>query len=417
MNISNKRLLIIGRLIGVHRKEMLYLTKSARWTQVEFCKDICSEATLSKIESGEEIRFTDNYFVFARKLDFECGEYPKIDLALEKLIDRMYRDMEYGYKDKVILSCKKAVKLLSNVQNVLYYGDLYEIFHGMMRYGDTDTPFPDTFIRRALKEEDILPKKVVDLLKVSIFTNSYLHDSDKAFEKMCKKINLLESDYIVNQMNLLLYYMINSYGIKFISLSNELEKKCIESENYIRLFDMYNICLVMMSELDIEEIPNYVNKIEELVHKNVLPKAKISEYYHNRGLSFYMNHEFENALECLNLASNYDEDDSLSTILFIAGCQRRLNLPVNIKDVSIDKQKKYSKFLQSIYKYFKVCINTTAIERQKFIMNNIVPDLENNEPLFNDMFRYELNELVAETSQYKDTYIFDLKSREVLKIK
>ena len=51
---------------------------------------------------------------------------------------------------------------------------------------------------------------------------------------------------------------------------------------------------------------------------------------------------------------------------------------------------------------------------QKFIMENIVPDLEYNEPLFNDMFRYELNELVAETSQYKDTYIYDLKSREVL---
>ena len=47
-------------------------------------------------------------------------------------------------------------------------------------------------------------------------------------------------------------------------------------------------------------------------------------------------------------------------------------------------------------------------------MEIIVPVLEYNEPLFNDMFRYELNELVAETSQYKDTYIYDLKSREVL---
>ena len=89
-------------------------------------------------------------------------------------------------------------------------------------------------------------------------------------------------------------------------------------------------------------------------------------------------------------------------------------MPVAIMDLDEAIRKKYSRFLQSIYDYFKMGTEVSAFDKQKFIMENIVPDLEYNEPLFNDMFRYELNELVAETSQYKDTYIYDLKSREVL---
>lgn len=417
MDISNKRLLIIGRLIGVHRKEMLYETKSSRWTQLEFCKDVCSEATLSKMEGGDETRFLENYYIFAKKLGMECAEYPVIDLAINKIIDKMYQEMEFGYKDKVILSCKKAVKILTNVQKVIYYCDLYKIFYGMMRYGDSDVPFPKEYIRLVMQISKLLPNGLNEILKVFIFTDSYLHDGDKAFEKICEKIDLLDSEYIVNQMNLLLYYMVNNNGVKFISLSEELEKKCMETKNFIRLFDMYNICLVMMSELDVEEIPNYVSKIESLVEQKVLPSAKISEYYHNRGLSFYMNHDFVKALEYLQLALNYDEDDSLTTSLFIAGCQKRLHMNIDIVNLAQEKLSKYSAFLQSIYKYFKMPNSTSALDKQKFIMNYIVPELENNEPLFNEMFRFELNELVSQTSQYKDSYIYDLKSREVLKIK
>lgn len=414
MNISDERLLVIGRLIGIHRKEMLSCTKSARWTQAEFCRDVCSEATLSKMEAGKEVRFPENYIIFADKLGFKCDQIDIVDAAIERLINAMYTDMEYGHKDKVIVSCQKAVKLLKKLQNILYYNELYQIFYEMESYLIKDRPFSHTYVSAVMKEMEILPWKLKELMKGFLFTNSYSHDSDKAFEKMCRQIQIQDSDYIANQMNLLLYYMVNSNGMKFIELSKQLETKLIASSNYIRLFDMYNICLVMMSELDKDEISNYVDKIENLIHKEVLPGKKISEYYHNRGLTFYMHQEFENALVCLQSALRFDEDDILSTILFIAGCQRRLHMPVAIMDLDEAIRKKYSRFLQSIYDYFKMGTEVSAFDKQKFIMENIVPDLEYNEPLFNDMFRYELNELVAETSQYKDTYIYDLKSREVL---
>lgn len=414
MNISAERLLIIGKLIGIHRREMLSLTKSAKWTQAGFCKDICSESTLSKIESGKEIRFLENYIFLANKLGFKCNQLPQVDEALTHLIDKMYVDMEYGYKDKVTISCKKAVKLLSQLKDILYYSDLYDVFYGMVNYVDDDTPLPKNYVKSSLMREKLLPLKLQEILNVFIFTDSYLHDADKAFEKVCKKINLLDSDYVVNQMNLLMYYMVNNNGLKFIELSKKLEMKLLNNKNFIRLFDMYNICLVMMADMDKDEVLNYVNKIEELVKREVLPINKISEYYHNRGSSFYMNHDFENALKCFESALKFDNGDILVTNLLIAGCQSRLEVPIDIEDLNESTLKKYSKFLQSIYAYFKMDSNVPAMEKQKFIMDNIVPDLENNEPLFNDMFRYELNVLVAETTQYKDTYIYDLKSRKAL---
>lgn len=115
MNISDERLLVIGRLIGIHRKEMLSCTKSARWTQAEFCRDVCSEATLSKMEAGKEVRFPENYIIFADKLGFKCDQIDIVDAAIERLINAMYTDMEYGHKDKVIVSCQKAVKLLKKL--------------------------------------------------------------------------------------------------------------------------------------------------------------------------------------------------------------------------------------------------------------------------------------------------------------
>lgn len=414
MNISAERLLIIGKLIGIHRREMLSLTKSAKWTQAGFCKDICSESTLSKIESGKEIRFLENYIFLANKLGFKCNQLPQVDEALTHLIDKMYVDMEYGYKDKVTISCKKAVKLLSQLKDILYYSDLYDVFYGMESYLVLDKPFTKKFVSKTLKILEILPIKLKELTKGFLFTNSYSHDSDKAFEKLWKVLGINESNYIANRMNLLLYYMMNNNGMKFIQLSKELEMKLLSSKNYIRLFDMYNICLVMMADMDKDEVPSYVKKIEDLVNKEVLPVSKISEYYHNRGSSFYMNHDFENALKCFESALKFDNGDILVTNLLIAGCQSRLEVPIDIEDLNESTLKKYSKFLQSIYAYFKMDSNVPAMEKQKFIMDNIVPDLENNEPLFNDMFRYELNVLVAETTQYKDTYIYDLKSRKAL---
>lgn len=414
MDISTERLLIIGKLIGIHRKEMLSTTKSARWTQADFCKDVCSEATLSKIEAGLETRFPENYIVFADKLGFKCTQITDVDEAILRLIDKMHHNMEYGYKEKVSTSCKKALKLLASLQDVMYYYDIFLIFDEMYDYLMKDIPFTKKYVIDVLKLMDILPEKLAELMKGFLFTNSYSHDGDKAFEKTCKALRMQESSYIANQMNLLLYYMVNNNGIKFVDLSKRLEKELIISKNYIRLFDMYNICLVMMSELDKDEVSSYVDKIEELIQKQVLPVAKISEYYHNRGLAFYMNSDFENALSCLESALKFDEDDILFTILFMAGCQRRLGIDVDIVDLEECKLKKYSKFLQSIYEYFKMDATESAFDKQKFIMDNIVPDLENNEPLFNDMFRYELNALVARTSQYKDTYIYDLKARKVL---
>ena len=47
-------------------------------------------------------------------------------------------------------------------------------------------------------------------------------------------------------------------------------------------------------------------------------------------------------------------------------------------------------------------------------MDTILPELESKEPLFVEMFHYELNKLISMTNQYKDSYIYDLRTRELL---
>ncbi len=414
MEVSKKRCEMIGSIIRIYRKEQLSGSKGARWTQASFCKDICSIGTLSSIEKGNICRFMDVYPALLAKFNLEFGEFPIVDTALDQLIDELYVAVEYYRKEDIVKIIQKALKILSNIKEFVYYADLHNIFMHLKLYYVQDKLLPYTYIQQLLSLFCVLPKKLEDILKVNIFNCTYRYRDDKEFLKVYTKLDIPNNSFICCKIQLLMYYMFTDNGIEFIKLSHEIEKELEDSKNYIRLFDVYNNCIAMMTHLGKGELSKYIDRAEQLIDMGTIPTDRIAVYYYNSGISLYTNKEYENAYKKLAQSIQYDDADLFPNILFMASCCSRMNVTMNIPVISPIELANYSKRFRYIYEYFTMDENVSVDKKQAYIMDTILPELEAQEPLFVEMFRYELNNLMCVTNQYKDGYIYDLRTREIL---
>lgn len=411
MEVSKERLCIIGKLIRIHREERKRESKSSRWTQSEFCKNICAPGTLTNIEKGCISRFIEYYPDLLANLDLEFGEFPKVDAAINILINQLYTALEYSRKEDVIKITAKGKNLLEKINNVVYYSDIYTIFKTLNRYIDQEIFFGDKFMYLSIELYSILPKKLVDVLKSLTFSNAYMYSNDKDFLCITKKLELEDSDYVGNKYNLLIYYAVNDKSVKFLNLCAELEALLIKTNNITRLFELYSMSIPLMNYIDKSMIPYYMDKIDNLIEQKVIPNSKIADYYYHTGISEYNEANYANAIDSFQKSLLYDKCLELPSSLLIASCQQRLGMSIEIVDINQKVLDDNPELLRAIYSYYKLPKDTPLFIKQENIMENILPLLENNEPLFTDMMKYELEELIKETNQYKDEHIYSMKYR------
>lgn len=415
MNISNDRLRVIGKLIGIYREERRQGSQN-NWTQKKFCEEICSPNTLKSIEAGGLSRSIDVYTDILDKFNLKLGEYDVIDDAVNELLDELYEAIEYFDCSNIKKITSKLMRILEKVKNYVYYSELYEIFKDLQLYYLNDDYISYEKVDRYTKEMYFLPFKLQDIFRILIFAKMKPESiTDKeSFSKLILSIELTNSVHVCLKLNLIDYYYIQGKYMSMKDLINELELSFKIEENWIRLMDTYQYASVLLGSIDFDKSIEYIRKAENLVNEINYPKMKLSELYSNIAMAYYVNRNFEIALEYLNLMTKLCKQKSLDTLILMSDCQNRLNKFVNVPEIDEKDFLKYPANIRMMYKYFTFKDDIPDFAKENYIMKRILPVL--NDDIYTDVFRFELLKLVDKTGHYKNIHTFEKAIKEVVTI-
>lgn len=408
MKVSRERLQIIGKMISVLREEKRQ-NKQNNWTQIKFCENICSPNTLKSIESGKVGRLDAIYEQLLEKLGLKYGEFPVIDEAIDKIVDELYDAVEFFDKAKIKTLTNKALKILETVRDYVYYSDLYQIMNDISNYYLFVITIDEKKCEHSLLIMDNLKYKLKDILKIIVFAGikqKCTSDLD-IYNYYIKELDFENTYLPCAKINLLLYYHVCDERFKFMELTKELESIFIKENNDIRLLAVYNAALSCLSLIDESMGSYYRNKVLELVVKENIPNIHKSESYANIAFGYHNQGQFREALDNLNKCVTSGCVDLLTTYIFIADCQNRLELKIKIPKLKKEIIKNYPRELRVMYNYFLQYEGeeVPAIFKQKNLMKYVAPLLVDTG--FIKVFRFELTKLIKETSSYKDLFVFD----------
>lgn len=420
MNIPKEKLSLIGISIKVNRKARLKKTKSGKWNQANFADGICSQNTLIKIEHGHISRFPAIYEEAANKLGLKLGYFPEIDAQIDKITPKLYKAVEF-YNDKQIFYYSKVLlKVLEPVKEYLWYCDLFNIIYKFNIYTQSDEYIEYSrieYFTDCIEEFDFFTNEI---LKHLIFTSIFLNFNNKLvsiqdFKKIFHQLDIESSEFLCNTINTMIYYFVLDKTTSLLKHLELLERICNEKENLVRLLDGYNIVIGYLSVMGRNDVHPYISKFESLLNSLSLNPKKYIEYCYGLGIALFEIEEYEKALKYLELCSKHDDNKVYNIFVYMAGAQKKLNMNVQIPFYTKEEYNQLSTDLKVLYKYYKMNDDIPPFIRQKFIMEEVLPNLMINDDLIINIIREELLDLIQQTSHYKDAIIFDIKCRELLK--
>lgn len=410
MRVSKERLSVIGRLIGIYREERRDNTQN-EYTQKRFCDGICSPNTLKSIEAGGLSRSEDIYIELLDKLGLKYGEFPAIDEAIDELMVELYEAIEFYDENSIQDLSQKALRILRQVTDYVYYHDLYEIINSLCKYYLEDELIS---FEKAGRYRQMLgfDGNYDDILKILIFarmkTESILNL--KNYELLVNSLDIYNSKLNCLKINLLHYYYVMGMYLEMNKLINELEIYFEKYDNVIRLIDTYNFAIVLLSCVDQRRQDYYIQKAIALIDKVKLPNLKIGEVYDNIASSYHNRKMYDEALFYYEKTIIYHKHDLLRKLIIIADCQNHIGKEISIPHLSDDETLNYPTSMKIMYKYFTLDKDVPDFIKQNYIMKRIVPILSDSVCI--EIFNYELNRLVRKTNHYKDLLVFNTKIEE-----
>lgn len=415
LSVSNERLSIIGRLIGIYREERRDNSQNS-WTQKRFCKDICSPNTLKNIEAGGLSRSIEIYVEMLNKFDLKLGEFPEIDKAVYRLTEELYEAIEFFSIESITKITDKILRILEKVNKYAYYSELYDLFIAIKVHYEEDIFINGCSCERYNNIRHFMPSDFEDMFKLLIYAK-LKSSSISNKEEYAIAINDLALEKSKNnfiKLILLDYYYICGKYLRMKNLISELEVLFKEEYNIIRLYDMYEGAIVLLSKIEFEKCLCYIEKAKELMNNKGIPSYKIAEMNSNIAIAYQINENYKEALYYYNKMVEENCINHIDSYIFMADCQNHLNLPINIPIVNEEAYNQYPYDLKIMYKYFIFDESVPAFAKETYILKRIAPVLTDADYI--KVFRFELLRLVNITLHYKSIHTFESKVSNNLKV-
>ena len=408
MNIKKDRLYVIGRLIGIYREQRRGKSQNS-FTQKSFAKDICSVNTLKRIESGETARDEYVYQSLLAKFNLKLGYYEDVDNYIESLMDSLYDAIEYYRLEDILTICGKALRVLNEVKEYIYYNELYVLFKSTYQYYKEDIEVDDDTMEHFYKIYSFMNKEYNSLYKRMIFTRAQIYaiNNIQYYYNLINELNFTSSEKWSEKIPVLHYYYISKQYLKMKKLIEVLEQHFIKVHNYTRLIDIYTCNLLLHSNIEKEKVKDCILKAEQIINNYNVPNIKKREFYSNVAIAFYSMKDYNKALEFFDRVvngENYQDNIYLPFLIYMAYCQKVLGKEIELPKMNDKNLKKYSKDLQLMYNYF-VFKDIPLFAKQNIILKEIAPFLTDKE--FINIFRYEMKGLVEVSLNYKNLLLYD----------
>lgn len=408
MRMPEERQKLVGKLIKVHRKEKLRITNSAKWTQRGFSQDVCSPTSLIKLEKGMLPRFYDVFEKIAKKFGWGVAYDPFVERKIERYIVQVRGASELGDVEMIQQALNICFAALKPVQNCLYYNDWYTMLKLVENY----------YIKEMFVELDHLDyyHEMMELhggiweelMKNVLFNSAYMDFQSSDYRDLYKFYEFDQmKDTCYNYINGMLFSLSRNNSEMFKRLFKAAEKRFLKKKNYIRLIDAYTLALVYASHFEKDGMEEFVDNLNRLTNDKI-PKTKVSTVYWTLATICYDEKQYEVAMKMLNKCYENDVNRSHPPYLLIGNINHMRGKEANVPFYNVDELKKTTVDNQRIYRYYTMDKGDfTSLQKQEYLMNEILPTIGPDDDLTLDVLSSELEMLVIDTKKTDDVAIFN----------
>lgn len=296
----------LGILIHYYRNQMFRSehTNKDEFKQVNFCKGICSQAQLSRLEHGEPLKDQIIYEALLDKLNLRCE---KVQLKDTIQIDRVFTELlQFQNDDHLIINTNQYIFLVNKFQNLFKNHIIY-----------THYSYALEFILYVLKEDyeeaSYIIKDIIENLEILepnylVLTLHYLGiyysrigELDKANQKYLLCIEHMIKDNISNNLILIdtaeNYFKLNKTILALDYLHKA--KVLFDSTHNIlileRLYRLYSI--IYLKEGYYDECVENLQKARQFIN-NTNRKDLKSQLFWIQACACYLQN---NTADCLSL--------------------------------------------------------------------------------------------------------------------
>lgn len=410
--ITKDKLGRYGLSIKANRKRQLHLTNAAKWTQKEFCKDICSQNALINMERGHAGRFRDNYLMLAEKLDLKITHNPDLDKKIEPLTKRLYHALEYYDLDDIKKTTRKLSNCLVHVKDFLWYCDLYQVVKAVeQHYLHQNYLSPDDRVYFA-DMIDEFSSDWDDIIKSIVFLSAFLDFESEEYRDRFYELDIASNKADFNKVNSMLFYLAEDYNSKLFVLFQELEAEWTEKKNINRLIDLYNQKLILNSYFDAYELRQVEDKIIAMIQTHLIPKQKLIEAYFNLGIAFLKMNDYAETIKMMKKCIENDVRKKKLTFVYLAHAQRMSGQRIMIPHYTKRELEHFSAIYAKIYEFFSNLDQISEEQSETYLMDEILPMMNPDDDITIEIFQEELNLLVERTNHYKAMMIYMKKTKK-----
>ncbi len=410
--ITKDKLGRYGLSIKANRKRQLHLTNAAKWTQKEFCKDICSQNALINMERGHAGRFRDNYLMLAEKLDLKITHNPDLDKKIEPLTKRLYHALEYYDLDDIKKTTRKLSNCLVHVKDFLWYCDLYQVVKAVeQHYLHQNYLSPDDRVYFA-DMIDEFSSDWDDIIKSIVFLSAYLDFDSEEYRDRFYEFNLANNRAAFNKVNTLSFYLTDNHNTKLFLLIQELEAEWTEKKNIIRLIDLYNMELLHKSYYDVYELRQADIKITNMIQTHSIPKQKLAETYYNLGTAYLKIKDYEKTTDMMKKCIEYDVKKKKLSFVYLAHAQRMCGQKIVIPYYTQEELNHFPAIYSPIFQFYSNLNHISVEQSESYLMDEILPMMNPDDDITIEIFQEELSLLVDKTNHYKAMMIYMKKTKK-----
>ena len=365
---------------------------------------ICSMDSYSRIENLHPIKSDSIYIYLLHQIGATIEYDPAFWANLQPLFEQLLHDVTFYHIHNLQKTALKIKKLLPTDSSDIFVKEILDLCDLIPNYYAKCSDMSEEQFDKYMALLDIFTKPLKEIIKDMLFTYTVHRTRNaKKEQEIFEFLKINESDTPLNILNRSYMHFYRGWYLDCFRDSLELERIFIETENYNRLLDVYDVMALLYVELQKNQNNIYQQKLFKLVreHKDQLHKNKYLQSLYQCGMLYLEDKEYEQAYPFFVELADQDDYHYLPAALIANTICTLLDTkpdPAILKEVRYPER--FPQHVTQFHEYYRMKYSDVAAEKlEDFLVMKIAPTLA-REDLYWEPFQMELENVLKITKHY-----------------
>ena len=366
---------------------------------------ICSMDSYSRIENLHPIKSDSIYIYLLHQINATIEFDPEFWRNFHPLFEQLLENVTFYHIDQIKKTTIKIKKVLPEESKDIFVQEIIELMNVIPTYYENCSELSEEQFDKYYHLYPIFTKPLKLIIQDMLFTYTvHRTRSAKKEQEIFQYLQIAKDTHPMSILNRsYMYYYQTRYLDCFID-SLYLEQYFLETKNYNRLLDVYDVLSLLYVEIQHDQYNIYKEKLFQLVedHKNDLHHNKYLQNLYQCGILYVQNKDYTKAFTYLCEVADQDDYHYLPAALIAHTlCTLTDIKPTQaiLKDVAYPHR--FPQRILDFYEYYRMKYQgTSSQELESYLMEKVLPHVKKDDELYYTPFCKELDSCLKVTRHY-----------------